>query len=97
MSLFSFCWSIVLVKNFNLGNLSEMMQRLTNEKNCLTDLQILKIIFQISSGLKSLHGNKYAHRDIRPENILYTYDGTFKIGDFGSASRQFYDSVNNSV
>jgi serine/threonine protein kinase len=74
-----------------------MMQRLTNEKNCLTDLQTLKIIFQISSGLKLLHANKYAHRDIRPENILYTYDGNFKICDFGSASRQSYESVNNNV
>ncbi len=74
-----------------------MMQRLANEKNCLTDLQILKIIFQISSGLKLLHANKYAHRDIRPENIFYTYDGNFKICDFGSASRQFYDSINNNV
>ncbi len=57
----------------------------------------MKIVYNIATGLKYLHGNKYAHRDIRPENILITYDSNFKICDFCSATGKFYDNINNNV
>jgi len=36
-------------------------------------------------GLNELHGKGIVHLDIKPENILQSQTGTFKIGDLGMA------------
>lgn len=48
------------------------------KENCLQD-----IIKQILYGLYDLHNNNIIHRDIKPQNIFLSYDGTIKIGDLG--------------
>lgn len=42
-----------------------------------------RIIRDAAIGLNYIHGNKYLHRDIKPDNILLKADGTVKLGDFG--------------
>jgi serine/threonine protein kinase len=71
------------------------MQNLSNEKNSFSEGQIWKIIYNISLGLSEIHGNKTAHRDICPENILTTIDGFYKICDFKSVTNKFYETVTN--
>ena len=39
----------------------------------------------IVAGLAYLHAEGVIHRDIKPQNILLTADGTAKIADFGAA------------
>lgn len=73
------------------------MMKLSNDKNSFTEPQIWKIIYHISLGLAVVHGNKCAHRDLKPDNILITMDGTYKISDFGSATNKFYDQINNNL
>lgn len=41
---------------------------------------------QILKGLKALHDEGIAHRDIKTENIYINSDGNAKVGDFGLAS-----------
>lgn len=63
----------------------------------VSESQIWNIALQIATGLNSLHEIKYAHRDIRPENILVTLEGNIKLTDFSSATNRFYENINNHV
>ena len=65
-----------------------------DKNQILDDAKIYSIISQIANGLKSIHKNKYYHRDLRPENILLRNetdkDIEIAICDFGSATNQIY-------
>jgi len=45
----------------------------------------LKITRQIAEALAHAHANHIIHRDIKPQNILITWDGRVKVTDFGIA------------
>ncbi len=47
---------------------------------------------QIAMALTTAHHNNLIHRDIKPHNIMVTYDGVAKLTDFGIAKR-----VNNNT
>jgi len=47
--------------------------------------QLWPIMLQLILGLKYIHDRGYAHRDIKPDNILITNDLTIKYIDFGLA------------
>jgi len=42
---------------------------------------------QVATGLKHVHGKGYAHRDVKPSNILLERSGVAKLADFGIASQ----------
>ncbi|PRP89838.1 eukaryotic translation initiation factor 2-alpha kinase 1-like [Planoprotostelium fungivorum] len=50
----------------------------------------VKIFRQITLGLEYIHRKGIFHRDIKPDNILISEDGEFKIGDFGLAKEFEY-------
>ncbi|KAL8418611.1 hypothetical protein RB594_002002 [Gaeumannomyces avenae] len=52
----------------------------------LDDFRIWKILLEISQGLNAIHDAGFIHLDLKPANILITFDGTLKIGDFGMAT-----------
>ena len=49
--------------------------------------EILRIIRQVCEALQYAHERGIVHRDIKPANILFTREGTIKLGDFGVANR----------
>ena len=77
--------------------MKDYISKITSENNMISESQIWRIALQIATGLNSLHEIKYAHRDLRPENILVTLEGQIKISDFSSATNRFYENINNHV
>lgn len=50
--------------------------------------EVIRLGMHICSALMELHANHYVHRDIKPQNILVSDKGVYKLADFGAA-RQF--------
>jgi mitosis inhibitor protein kinase SWE1 len=53
----------------------------------IDDFRIWKILLELSLGLKHIHDKGFIHLDLKPANILVTFEGVLKIGDFGMATR----------
>ncbi|EAW06286.1 tyrosine protein kinase SWE1 [Aspergillus clavatus NRRL 1] len=53
----------------------------------LDDFRIWKILLELSVGLKHIHDSGFIHLDLKPANILITFEGVLKIADFGMAAR----------
>jgi len=47
--------------------------------------EVVAILVQVLAGLGYAHARALVHRDIKPQNIMLTQDGTAKVTDFGIA------------
>ncbi|KAI9860597.1 MAG: hypothetical protein M1813_006021 [Trichoglossum hirsutum] len=52
----------------------------------LDDFRIWKILLELSLGVKHIHDSGFIHLDLKPANILITFEGVLKIADFGMAT-----------
>ena len=64
------------------GSIAGLLKRL----GPFDDRVVVAYSRQIIAGLKYLHGNGIAHRDIKGANLLLTPTGTIKLADFGTAA-----------
>ncbi len=62
-------------------NLKELLQA----RGVLPVAETVAILTQVLSGLGYAHARALIHRDIKPQNIMLTPDGTAKVTDFGIA------------
>ena len=67
-----------LVRGVNLFELMLMKKKLDIGQAC-------DIVMQTAEGLAYAHGEGLVHRDVKPENLLVSSDGTVKVLDFGLA------------
>ncbi|KAI9675600.1 MAG: hypothetical protein M1817_000966 [Caeruleum heppii] len=52
----------------------------------LDDFRIWKVMLELSLGLQHIHDAGFIHLDLKPANVLITFEGVLKIGDFGMAA-----------
>ena len=72
------------------GDLLDLKLRYDNKK--VPELKVIDLAKQISAGMMKIHQKKIIHKDLKPQNIMLTEDGTVKIMDFG-ISETFRSSV----
>ena len=61
------------------------VRELIDQKGPLSELVAIKILIQITSALDHAYSFKLVHRDIKPDNIMFTSKGVAKLCDLGLA------------
>ncbi len=69
------------------------VQKLIEEKHALQPEETVDFAIQVAEGLKAASAANIIHRDIKPDNLMITSDGTLKIADFGLARSMTPDAV----
>jgi len=59
--------------------------KLEKENKKFPEEEVKKYALQIAEGLAYAHNQRVIHKDIKPQNIMLTQDGTIKLMDFGIA------------
>jgi serine/threonine protein kinase len=62
---------------------SESLDAVLIARGCLAPTEAAAIGAQLAAALAEAHAASIVHRDVKPENVLITADGTAKITDFG--------------
>jgi serine/threonine-protein kinase len=60
------------------------------DQGTLGAADLVRVISEVGAGLDALHGAGIVHRDIKPQNILFSADGTAMLTDFGLAKGRAY-------
>ena len=77
-----------VVTEFAQGELFEILESDTS----LSEEVVQTIAKQLVAALHYLHSNRIIHRDMKPQNILISADGTVKLCDFGFARAMSQDT-----
>ncbi|KAF8865072.1 kinase-like protein [Acephala macrosclerotiorum] len=64
----------------------DIFLKIAGNKGRLDDFRIWKIALELGKGLKHIHDMGFIHLDLKPANLLITFEGVLKIADFGLAS-----------
>lgn len=64
------------------------------EKGKLQLKETLGISIQVAQGIAAAHEQHIVHRDIKPQNIIISSDGTAKVADFGIARAASQSTMN---
>lgn len=69
------------------------LEEIIDKQGIISPKVTARYAIQICSALEVAHKNNLIHRDIKPQNIIVTLDGTVKITDFGIAKSLIEDNT----
>ena len=69
------------------------LRRILKRQKTLPEIQALLIVKGVAEALKSIAEHKIIHRDIKPDNIMFTRQGNVKLADLGIA-KSVEDDIN---
>lgn len=75
-------WAYFITEYCKNGDLDDFL-----EQGPVGLRKAIDIVMNLLSGLSHLHGIRFAHRDLKPQNILIGDDYRALIGDFGSVKK----------
>ncbi|KAL4483218.1 hypothetical protein ABPG74_019244 [Tetrahymena malaccensis] len=74
---------IVQIMEYCETDLQKYIEKRKDENNPLNIDEIINIFFQLINALAEIHANNIVHLDIKPQNILRSSEGIYKLTDFG--------------
>jgi serine/threonine protein kinase len=80
----SYCY--LQIEHVERGSLFNLVSDLASKKMIVQTNTIWHILHDVASGLHHIHTHGIVHLDIKPANLLISYRGMIKIGDFGMAA-----------
>lgn len=80
---------LIAMPYYSKGTTQDVMDRLIKKSDKLPEKRIWEIFLGVCQGVKVLHKHNppYAHRDIKPGNVILSDDGQSVLMDFGSAAK----------
>lgn len=78
---------LIIMPYYWKGSLQNEIEALHKKQQQMAEKRVLRILKAICQGLKALHTLRpraLAHRDIKPQNVMYDVDDTPVLMDFGS-------------
>lgn len=78
----------IMTTYYENGNLDHFLQdQITIKKKRLEDWRIWKIIVELCLALRFIHDScSIVHLDLKPANIMISFEGNLKLADFGMAT-----------
>ena len=67
------------------------LRRILKNQKTLPEIQALLIVRSVAEALKAIAAHKIVHRDIKPDNIMFTRYGEVKLADLGIAKNEEED------
>lgn len=67
----------------------ELFEKVSDEKNRISEEEVIDYIKQVCKALKYMHDMSYVHLDLKPENIMFVTkkSNCLKLIDFGLAAK----------
>lgn len=75
--------TVYLYIQMQLCKEESLKEWLTLNRNCRSSGECVKIFHQVVNAVIYIHEQDLIHRDLKPSNVLFSLDGTIKVGDFG--------------
>lgn len=72
-------YAYYITERCDCGDLDDLLQQ-----KKLPPKKAVALVCEVASGVSEIHSKGLVHRDLKPQNIFVTSNGTATIGDFGS-------------